>query len=58
MIPATFATVSTSPFAISLSRMALRVAGSIRIDPRARAIRSLGALWLTSTMRAWPESST
>jgi len=56
-IPAMRATASTSPFGTDPSRSDATTSGAHRTNPRAVAERTVGCLSVTSTMRAWPDSS-
>src|SRR5688572_26096857 len=58
MIPASRAVCSGSPFLTALSRIARTAAALMRISPVAVASRTVFALPLTSTMRAWPDAPT
>src|SRR5690348_3073662 len=57
MMPASWATASTSPLAAFLSRISARVAGCMTTLAFAVAMRSVTSLSPTSTMRALPRSS-
>ena len=57
MIPAIRATAKTSPLGIPPSWISAAVSGRIRTVPRATALRSVGDLAVTSTIRARPFSS-
>ena len=57
MMPASWATLSTSPFPTSLRSISANVSGRISTRPEAVAIRSVTALPVTSTMTALPVSS-
>ena len=56
MIPATWATASTSPLAMPPERMRPAVSADMRTRPSAWAVRTVGGFSVTSTMRARPWS--